>query len=357
MFICLLGLIIRFMLVSLALFIQFDYSSNDANRYFEDALSIANGGYPDIHFFSYLYVYFLSLFYLAIPISDRFLGDFVSIFIWFGSALILLKSLNIINLPKFKVALVLSAYSFLPSSVAYTSTTLKEPVMLLLINTMIMSYLFIVINKNRKYYFLFFVTSLFLLFIHKTFFAIFFIIYLLLIACFFYNPQQKKKFIFTIISFFLIFNFFLMDSVIEILNITINGQYVSRASYFENLKIDNDIFSFFEFAIAAYIKYNFMPFIFDIGIFADLVLLFENVLRFILLLISLKKLLIYSQHKLYTNYLFIFLLYFIIEFAWALGTQNWGTASRHHLPTFGLLLITCCFNFKRVKKIKKNFLY
>jgi hypothetical protein len=36
MYICLLGLIVRFILVFLALFVQFDHSSNDANKYFED---------------------------------------------------------------------------------------------------------------------------------------------------------------------------------------------------------------------------------------------------------------------------------------------------------------------------------
>ena len=28
-----------------------------------------------------------------------------------------------------------------------------------------------------------------------------------------------------------------------------------------------------------------------------------------------------------------------MEFVWALGTTNWGTASRHHVPIFGVLLI------------------
>jgi hypothetical protein len=361
MYICLLGLIVRFILVFLALFIQFDHSSNDANKYFEDAMSIADGQYEIyINFFSILYVYFLSLFYLVIPISDPVLANSSSVFIWFCSALVLLKSLNIINASKFKVGLVLIIYSFLPSSIAYTSTSLKEPIMLLLINTIIMSYLSIVIKKNKKYYFLFFTSNFFLIFMHKVFFTVFFLINFLLIFSFFYEKLKKIRFIFifsTIILLVLIFNFFLMDFVIESLNSIIDGQYVSRASYFENLQIDNDILSFFKFSIMAYINYNFMPFIFHLDFFADFVLLCENVLRFILFFISIKKLFTYSQHKFYVNYLFIFVIYFFIEFFWALGTQNWGTASRHHIPTLGLLLITYCFDFQRIKKIKKIFLY
>ena len=359
MYICLLGLIVRFIVVFLALFIQFDYSSNDANKYFEDAMSLADGQYEIyLSFFSILYVYFLSLFYIIIPTSDPILANSLSVFIWFCSALVLLKSLNIINASKFKVTLVLIIYSFLPSSIAYTSASLKEPLMLLLINTIIMSYLSIVIKKNKKNYFLFFTSNLILIFMHKVFVAVFFLINFLLIFSFFYKKLNKIRFILTTIIFsVLIFNFFLMDFVIETLNIIINGQYVSRASYFENLQIDNDILSFFKFSIMAYIKYNFMPFIFHLDIFEDFVLLCENVLRFILFFISIKKLFTCSQHKFYVNYLFIFLLFFIIEFMWALGTQNWGTASRHHIPTLGLLLITYCFDFQRIKKIKKIFLY
>jgi hypothetical protein len=355
MFICFLGLITRFILVILTFVIQFKFSSNDAIKYFEDAISIANGDYHIyISFFSVLYVYFLSLFYLVVPFKDPLIGNSVSVFIWFVSALVLLKSLNIINVSKSKIALVLFLYSFLPSSIAYTSVTLKESVMLLLMNTLIMSYLSIVIKNNAKYYLLFFIVSLFIMFMHIVFFVVFFLLYILLIFTFCYKRFQKIIFIFITGIFFLIFNFFFLDYVIQSLNIIINGQYVSRATYLENFQIDKNIFSFLGFVFTAYIKYNFMPFIFYVENFADAVLLFENFLRFILFLIMLKKIFKYSKHKVYSNYLFIFLLYFIIELIWALGTQNWGTASRHHIPTFGLLLVASFFDFQKIKIINKK---
>jgi hypothetical protein len=37
--------------------------------------------------------------------------------------------------------------------------------------------------------------------------------------------------------------------------------------------------------------------------------------------------------------LFVFLSYLVIETIWSLGTVNWGTAIRHHLPSIGLLVV------------------
>lgn len=36
---------------------------------------------------------------------------------------------------------------------------------------------------------------------------------------------------------------------------------------------------------------------------------------------------------------FNFIMYLILEFIWSLGTANWGTAIRHHIPSLGLLII------------------
>jgi hypothetical protein len=37
---------------------------------------------------------------------------------------------------------------------------------------------------------------------------------------------------------------------------------------------------------------------------------------------------------------FLFCLFVAMEFLWALGTVNWGTAVRHHILAYGLLALT-----------------
>jgi hypothetical protein len=95
----------------------------------------------------------------------------------------------------------------------------------------------------------------------------------------------------------------------------------------------------------------------------DVVALLENILRFWLIWNALKYLVgsyrnkpmfvahNYFGHERYI--LLIFLSYLIMETIWSLGTSNWGTASRHHLPSLGLLLVMG-FAYRNVISSKYN---
>ena len=90
--------------------------------------------------------------------------------------------------------------------------------------------------------------------------------------------------------------------------------------------------------ISAFAAYQIMPLPWKLRGIADLVLFAENMFRVLLLLSYLfyrKKL---SQlHK--DNMDVLVLMWFMIELVWSLGTINWGTAARHHVPAVALLLI------------------
>ena len=95
----------------------------------------------------------------------------------------------------------------------------------------------------------------------------------------------------------------------------------------------------------------------------DVVALLENMLRFWLIWNALKYLVatylnkpMFVAHNAFGNrrfYLFIFVSYLLIESLWSLGTSNWGTASRHHVPSLGLLLIVG-FVYRNVMSMKYN---
>lgn len=90
--------------------------------------------------------------------------------------------------------------------------------------------------------------------------------------------------------------------------------------------------------ISAFAAYQIMPLPWQLGSIADLVLAVENMFRVFLLLSYLfyrKKLT--QFHK--DNMDVLFLIWFLIELVWSVGTVNWGTASRHHVPAVGLLVI------------------
>ena len=70
----------------------------------------------------------------------------------------------------------------------------------------------------------------------------------------------------------------------------------------------------------------------DFGVFI------ENVLRAWLIWSALKGLKkLPSREK--NSVVFMFINYLVIEIIWSMGTINWGTALRHHIPSFGLLVI------------------
>ena len=91
---------------------------------------------------------------------------------------------------------------------------------------------------------------------------------------------------------------------------------------------------YFYFFPYAFYQYMLEPLPVRISNIFDLVLFFENLIRALFLLKGLKYLI--------KNYFFkpqtVMIMYFlIIELIWSVGTTNWGTAVRHHIPSIGIL--------------------
>jgi hypothetical protein len=110
-------------------------------------------------------------------------------------------------------------------------------------------------------------------------------------------------------------------------------------------------------------QYLFEPMPWKLSSIVDVVVLLENMLRFWLIWNALKYLVgSYLNQPMFVarNYLgnkrfifFIFLSYLVMEILWSLGTSNWGTASRHHVPSLGLLLVVG-FAYRNVTSPKYN---
>jgi len=110
-------------------------------------------------------------------------------------------------------------------------------------------------------------------------------------------------------------------------------------------------------------QYLFEPMPWKMSSMVDVVALLENMLRFWLIWNALKYLVgtylnkpMFVAHNAFGNrkfYLFIFLSYLIMETIWSLGTTNWGTSMRHHLPSLGLLLVAS-FAYRNVTSSKYN---
>lgn len=90
--------------------------------------------------------------------------------------------------------------------------------------------------------------------------------------------------------------------------------------------------------VPTFLAYQLMPIPGQIANIADVILFAENFLRLALLWLywQKRKSLSSSQRN---NCDVLLLMWFIMELIWSTGTINWGTAARHHIAAYGLLLI------------------
>lgn len=77
----------------------------------------------------------------------------------------------------------------------------------------------------------------------------------------------------------------------------------------------------------------------------DFTALYENTMRVLIIFVSLFKL--FSKFDKKNLFIFIFVIWFSSEVVYAQGTVNWGTASRHHMPGFGLMIILLFFPLRK----------
>ena len=98
-------------------------------------------------------------------------------------------------------------------------------------------------------------------------------------------------------------------------------------------------FDIIKFTLIAFLKYNLEPILSPQKINTkDIVLIFENLVRSSIYIVIF--VFSFNINNLKNNiYVAILLVLLFTEMVWSLGTNNWGTASRHHIPSTGLILI------------------
>jgi hypothetical protein len=82
----------------------------------------------------------------------------------------------------------------------------------------------------------------------------------------------------------------------------------------------------------------FAPFPWQVGNIKDVCALLESMLRFALLFFAVSSWR-RSSGEARSYYNFLFIIFLGMELMWALGTINWGTAIRHHVPGYSVLVL------------------
>ena len=357
-------------------------SSDDALGFHLLAADFSQNLVIDVFVITHIYAYILGIFYF-ITTDSLFLGSALSALGWLASAFILLRIMRILSFKMSDQWRVMLIYILIPTSLMYTSVTLREPFQLLFVNLALYAALKIYFHRSNAHWLVLFIAVVGMGSLHGALLA--FGIFIIAGTLFLLTSRNRKGISFTkfilvtpIVILCLFYGFELFISLTSYgerlddgLGVavqvyqegTLSDAYDARANYRTEVIETNGLGGFILSLPYFLIQYLFEPMPWKISSIIDVVALLENMLRFWLIWNTLKYLVgtylnkpMFVAHNAFGNrrfYLFIFLSYLLIESLWSMGTSNWGTASRHHVPSLGLLLIVG-FVYRNVMSMKYN---
>ena len=360
-----LGFIFRLLVtVYIVLFESVGTLTYDSFRFHEEAIEfnsylIEKENYSELtytykNYFSVLIGFLYNIFHY----QNFLISNLLSSFVWFFSAVIFFKILKKINYDKKLINFLIFLYAFIfPTSIVYTSLLLTEVYILFLFNLLVLC--IINFNLEKKYIiknsiFLMF-TILLIYLIHRANILFLILLFLSLSYLFFiqkFNLNKIQTFSTLVISIFFLQYFGLFEKFFLEIKEYLSGHFYEtsyeRANYFTIGDIKSLHYSFANFFILVLkniLNYLFQPLIYKVSSFKDLILVSENIFRAILIFIIFKKITLNFENK--KIFVILSLIYFIMEFIYAQATVNWGTASRHHVPTLGTLILAAYFPIKK----------
>ncbi len=375
-----LGFFLRLVIAFVNGFVGPTYGSSDDSLGFHEVAVLFSQNLADDSFlFNNIYPSLLGVFY-SITTDHLFLGSALSALGWLASAFILLRIMRILSFKMSNQWRVMLIYALIPTSLMYTSITLREPFQLLFVTLAFYAALKIYFHRSNAHWLVLFLAVVGMGAMHGALLVSG--IFIIVGTLFLLTSRNRKGVSFTkvvlvtpIVILCLFYGFILFTSLFSYGDRLGEGADVAvqvyqegtmsteqRANYRTDIEI-NGLGGLILSLPTFLFQYLFEPMPWKIGSMVDVIALLENMLRFWLIWNALKYLVgsylnkpMFVAHN-YFGYerciLFIFLSYLITETLWSLGTTNWGTASRHHVPSFGLLLVAS-FAYRNVTFPKYN---
>lgn len=321
----------------------------DAAGFHLGAVAYASGISSDFQF-SNIYIYALGTVYSWL-MPSLLLGNALSCAAWLASAVLLVQMMKMIGLAEERQFVAMLLFALLPSSVVISSVTLREAYQLLAVNLVVYAALKIYLSRSWVHWALLLTSVALMGALHGALFvagsAI--AVITLLFSCI--NKDDPNSLLKSGLILFVLFLLtyagwsLFMETVFnsksglgEALQARQESwQQSARASYSTFIKIRSDADLLF-FVPVALFQYLFQPFPWRVSTALDWALMLENSLR-LFLLYKVADALYFLPHQEKMRVAFVFAAYLVIETIWAVGTINWGTAVRHHIPAFGLLLL------------------
>ena len=347
-------------------------ASADAISFHQSAiLKLSNLSFLENIMDGWIYTSFLALLYYFLTPSIL-IASISSCILWLLSSVVLNKIFNLLEVSHTNKLIAFAVYIFMPSSIIFTSLPLRESMELLIINLYIM-YVILIIQNNKLIFFpILILLSALLFMLHSalilfTFFTSIFLLVVLSMKVINYFYKKELLFLYFFYTFFTLFSLAIIflhvldilpiNIIFEFLQVKISNYHmnvpISRTTYLYTVLVDN----LFVYLFNSLYFYFFYPMPYYIQNFYDFIYFVENIIRIGLLGFIVNN--FFYLRKKNSILIIVLLIYIILEMMWAIGTANWGTAARHHVVSYGLLVILAFFNnfVKIINEIKKNFIY
>ena len=330
----------------------------DASGFHGDAVGVA--GLPELGWKfssaglisgSTIYVHFLGFFYRVFG-SSHFLGKELSVLAFVLSCVVLVKLVDHLDLRRFRVGIVL-LFGLLPSAMIFTSVTLRESWQALFF--LLSVYWAIRLWKQPDILNLPFllISTFCLAMMHHGLSR--FAAYMIIISVYWGVLGRKKnvrwarhiRFLFA--GLLIVCLIMLAQKVGNLLNVerALEGIEGVRQSLLKDENV-RTVYSFMLDTSSVYglvttipmvfVQYMFAPFPWQVENVKDIYALFESMLRFLLLFFAISSWR-RSSGEVRSCYSFLLITVLGMELTWALGTVNWGTAIRHHVPGYGVIVL------------------
>ncbi len=296
------------------------------------------------------YIHFLGFFYQAFGASLIF-GEELSVLAFILSCVVLVKLVDLLDLRRFRVGIILF-FGLLPSAVIFRSATLLEPWQALFF--LLFVYLAIRLWKQPGILNVLFllISALCLALLHAA--LIYYTIYLIAFSLYCVINGRKKRVHWAKHVRFL-FAGLLIASVIILAQkmgwfvtvgraLEVTGDFRIAASTVQGrttygVMLDtSSVLGVVKTIPVIFVQYMFSPFLWQVENASDFHAMLETMLRFLLLFFAL-----YSWRRssgeVRNYYSFLLIVFLGMEIMWALGCVNWGTAMRHRMPGYSVLVL------------------
>jgi hypothetical protein len=304
---------------------------------------------------------------MGIFAENVFFACFLSCLIWWAAAKMFIASLEIINIDTQTGIIAAALFAFWPTAIPYTAIPIREPAQLMFTNIALFGSLSLLVRRNSLAWVLILIGALGAGRLHGglSAFAISFIG--LIIVFFPLLAGRRFNFFGPVIGLALLIPlaYFGFGAVSNVGYDLSGGVLESIQGYQEkgveifgrtNYKDEAEVYSLTAALIAlpvGLLQYLFEPMPWRVSAIIDMILTVENLLRLALIMTAITswRKAFYRNDRLVIA--FLFLAYLLQEAFWSIGTVNWGTASRHHVPALGLLLSAGAFAWRmRVERLR-----